>query len=92
MAKELAETTGAIGMTTMTVVEQSGGKIKAVSLEDSAPTGANVTAEKYRLVREVFLVAKRSASPATQAFLAFVKSSDGAKVIQANGAIPKAGN
>jgi phosphate transport system substrate-binding protein len=92
MAKELAATTGAIGMTTTTVVEQSGGKIKALSLDGVAPTEANVAAEKYRLVREVFLVAKGSASPATKAFLAFVKSADGANVIKANGAIPKAGN
>jgi phosphate transport system substrate-binding protein len=92
MAKELAATTGAIGMTTTTVAEQSGDKIKALSLDGLAPTEANVIAGKYRLVREVFLVAKGSASPATKAFLAFVKSADGAKVIKANGAIPSAGN
>ena len=91
MAKELAATTGAIGMTTTTVVEQSGDKIKALSLDDVAPTEANVTAGKYRLVREVYLVAKGDASPATKAFLSFVKSPDGAKVIKANGAIPNAG-
>lgn len=92
MAKELAATTGAIGMTTTTVVEQSGDKIKALSLDGVAPTEANVTAGKYRLIREVFLVTKGSASPATKAFLAFVKSADGAKAIKANGAIPSAGN
>jgi phosphate transport system substrate-binding protein len=91
MAKELAATNGAIGMTTTTVVEQSGDKIKALSLNDLAPTEANVTAGKYRLVREVFLVAKGDASPATKAFLAFVKSPEGAKVIKANGAIPNVG-
>lgn len=91
MAKELAATTGAIGMTTTTVVEQSGDRIKALSLDDLAPTEANVTAGKYRLVREVFLVARGDASPTTKAFLAFVKSPDGARVIKANGAIPNAG-
>lgn len=92
MAKELATATGAIGTTTTTVAEQSGGKIKALSLEGVAPTEANVTAGKYRLVREVFLVVKASASPATKDFIAFVKSADGAKVIKANGAIPKVAN
>ena len=90
MAKELAATIGSIGMTTTTVVEQSGHKIKALSLDGVAPTEANVAAGTYRLVREVFLVAKGSASPATKAFLGFVKSADGAKVIKANGAIPSA--
>jgi len=92
MAKELATAAGAIGMTTMTVAEQSGGKIKALSLEGVAPTEANVTAGQYRLVREVFLVVKASASPATKDFIAFVKSADGAIIIKANGAIPKGAN
>ena len=91
MAKELAATAGAIGMTTTTVAEQSGGKIKALSLDGVAPTEANVTAGTYRLVREVFLVVKGNSSPVAKAFLAFVKSTDGAKVIKANGAIPKPG-
>ena len=92
MAKELAATTGAVGMTTTTVVEQSGGKIKALSLDGVAPTETNVTAGKYRLVREVFLVVKGDAAPATKAFVAFVKSAEGARIIKANGAIPKIGN
>ena len=90
MAKELAATSGAVGMTTTTVAEQSGGKIAALSLEGLAPTAENVIAGRYRLVREVFLVTKGDAPAATKAFLSFVKSTDGAKVIQANGAIPNA--
>jgi phosphate transport system substrate-binding protein len=89
MARELAATAGAIGMTTTTVADQSSGKIRALSLDGTAPTEANVRAGTYRLVREVFLVIKTSASPAVQSFIAFVKSADGAKVITANGAIPK---
>ena len=92
MAIELATTSGAIGMTTSTVAEQSGDKIKALSLDGVAPTEANVTAGNYRLVREVFLVTKASASPETKDFIAFVKSADGAKIIKANGAIPKPAN
>ena len=91
MARELAETSGAVGMTTTTVADQSSGKIKALSLDATAPTEANVAAGTYRLVREVFLVVKANAAPAVKSFMAFVKSADGAKVIKANGAIPKSG-
>jgi phosphate transport system substrate-binding protein len=91
MAKELAAAPGAIGMTSVPVVEQSGGKVKALSLDGVAPTEANVVAGKYRLVREVFLVTGANASPATKAFLDFVKSAEGASTIKANGAIPGAG-
>lgn len=92
MAKELATTVGAIGMTSTTVADQSGSKIKALSLDGVAPAEANVMAGKYRLVREVFLVVKASSPPATKAFIAFVKSADGARIIKANGAISKVGN
>ncbi len=92
MAKELAASPGAIDMTTTTVADQSGGRTKVLSLEGVAPTEANVTAGTYRLVREVFLVTKENASPAVKSFIAFVKSADGAKLIRANGAIPKPGS
>ena len=91
MARELTATPGAIGMTTTTVAEQSRGKIKALSLDGTAPTETNVTDGSYRLVREVFLVVKAHAPVAVKSFIAFVKSADGAKVIRANGAIPKTG-
>ena len=91
MARELAAVPGAIGMSTTTVADQSGGKIRALSLDGTAPTEANVTAGTYRLVREVFLVVKASPSPAAASFVAFVKSAEGATVIKANGAIAKSG-
>jgi len=46
---------------------------------------------KSARVREVFLVVKGNSSAAVKAFLAFVKSTDGAKAIKANGLIPKSG-
>jgi phosphate transport system substrate-binding protein len=88
MARELAATPGAVGMTTTTVAEQSGGKVKPLSLDGVAPTETNVTAGSYRLIREVFLVTKEAAPPAAKSFLAFVRSEDGARVIKSNGALP----
>jgi len=92
MAKELAATKGAVGMTTTTVAEQSGGKIKALFLDGVAPTAENVVAGSYRLVREVLLVIRTDGSRETKDFVAFVKGTDGAKLIKDNGAIPKVGN
>ncbi len=91
MARELAATVGAIGMTTTTVAEQSGGKIKSLALDGVAPNEANVAAGAYRLVREVFLVTKEPGAPSVRAFLEFVRGADGAALIKANGAIPNAG-
>jgi phosphate transport system substrate-binding protein len=87
MATELAATAGAIGMTTMTVVEQSQGKIKALSINGINPSAQNVERKAYRLVRESFFVIKTPASPAVTRFLEFTRGSMGHTVITANGAI-----
>jgi len=87
MATELAATAGAIGMTTMTVVEQSQGKIKALSLDGVAPSAQNVEGKAYPLARESFFVIRTPASPAVARFLEFTRGAMGHAVITANGAI-----
>ncbi|HJX29950.1 MAG TPA: substrate-binding domain-containing protein [Thermoanaerobaculia bacterium] len=88
MAKELSETAGTIGMTTMTVVEQSGGKIRALSINGIAPSLENVERAAYSLVRKSFLVTRATPPPAVARFLQFVRDPSGERVIRANGAIP----
>ena len=90
MAAELAVAPGSIGMTTSTVVEQSGRRIRALALNGVNPEAANVLGGSYKLTREVFLVTRRAVSPALGAFLTFARSPEGAAVIKANGAIPTA--
>jgi phosphate transport system substrate-binding protein len=88
MARELAAEAGAIGMTTMTVVEQSRGKIRALSIDGTAPTAENVVRKAYPLVRESFFVTKAAPTSAVARFLEFARSPAGEQVIRANGAIP----
>lgn len=90
MAKALAETPGSLGVTSATVVEQSGGKLKSVALNGIAPNEANVATGKYRLTRDAFLVLGNAAPPHAKSFIDFVRSSDGSAVIKANGAIAAA--
>jgi phosphate transport system substrate-binding protein len=87
MAQGLAATSGAVGITTMTVVEQSGGKVKAVSLNGIAPSAENVQRKIYGLTRDSFLVVKDQASEPVSRFIAFIRSTAGQKVIAANGAV-----
>lgn len=88
MAKELSTTPGAIGMTTTTVVEQSGGRVKPVSIGGVAPTAQNVQNNKYVLTRDSFLVIKATPSPSVTRFLEFIRSPAGQKVVIENGAVP----
>ena len=88
MAKELAAVPGAIGMTSMTVVEQSKRRIKAVSLDGIAPSADNVKNKSYVLIRESFFVTRGSPSTAVARFIEFTRSASGDDVIAANGAVP----
>lgn len=88
MAKELAAVPGAIGMTSMTVVEQSKGRIKAASLDGIAPSADNVKRNTYTLIRESFFVTRGSPSAAVTRFIEFTRSGSGDDVIAANGAVP----
>jgi phosphate transport system substrate-binding protein len=87
MAGALAETSGAIGMTSMTFVEQSKGKIKALALNHIAASEDNVVAGRYGLTRDSFLVTRNAPSPQVKAFIDFVSGPEGAVVIKANGAL-----
>lgn len=88
MAKGLAETSHAIGMTNMTVVEQSGGKVKAPTLNGVAPTAENVKRGRYFLTRDFLFVIRGEPRSPIKKFLDFVLSPDGDRVILANGAVP----
>jgi phosphate transport system substrate-binding protein len=88
MANELAAVPGAIGMTSMTVVEQSKGKVKAVSLNGVAPSADNVKRKTYTLIRESYFITRGSPSTAVARFIEFTRGSSGDDVIAANGAVP----
>ena len=94
MAQAIATTTGAIGLTSMTYVQQSGvgvggvGRMRALALDGVAPTAENVATGSYPLTRRAMLVTKASPSRTVRSFLMFVRSGDGAHVIRANGAAP----
>lgn len=88
MARGLAETPHAIGMTSMTVVEQSRGQVKALALGSVPPTPENVKSGRYRLTRDFLFVVTAEPGLAVKKFLDFVLSLDGDRVILANGAVP----
>jgi phosphate transport system substrate-binding protein len=88
MAKGLAETSHAIGMTSMTVVEQSGAQVKALSLSGTAPTEENVKSGRYFLTRDFLFVIRGEPTPSVKRFVDFVLSSEGDRVIRGNGAVP----
>lgn len=88
MAAVLAGTPGAIGMTSMPFVQQSGGRIRALSLAGIAPSAESVRRGEYPLVRASYLLTRGAPAPEVARFLAFVRGPAGARVIEANGGVP----
>jgi phosphate transport system substrate-binding protein len=87
MARALATTEGAVGVTTATVTAQSGGAIRALALDGVAPTPAAVRDGRYPLARSSYLVARGDAHAGVARFLAFIASPAGQAVLEANGAV-----
>jgi phosphate transport system substrate-binding protein len=88
MATRLAAAPGALGLTSRTYVDQSGGKMRAITLDGVAPSAENVESGKYGMVRRSYLLTKSAPLPAVARFLSFVRSPEGDRVIRANGAVP----
>lgn len=88
MANALAATPNALGMTSMTVVEQSGGKVKALTLNGIAPTEENVKSGRYVLTRDFLFVVKEDVAPSIKRFVDFVLSAEGDRILRASGAVP----
>lgn len=88
MAKAIAQTPGAIGMTTMIRVVQSKGKVRALSLNEVAPDTANLSSGAYSLTRGMYLITASQLSPEVERFLAFITSKEGKDIIVSNHAVP----
>jgi len=87
LARALMQTPGAIGMTTMTRVVESDGKLRALTLHGIRPSYGHMSDGSYQLMRDAFLVARPNASQKVKDFLAFVEG-DGAEVIMKKRALP----
>jgi len=89
MRRALLADSGAFGVTTMTVVVQSGGQIRAIALDGVAPTNSKVADKRYPLVRASYLITSAKPTAAVQQFLNFVRSAKGGAVLRENGSVPE---
>lgn len=88
MAKALASTTGAIGMTTMVRVAKNKGQIRPLVLNGIEPSSQNIQSGSYPLTRNSYLLTKGEPNAAIQQFLDFIKSEAGSSLILSSSAVP----
>lgn len=87
MRTALLATPGAIGVTTMTIVRQSSGRLAALAIDGVPPTGENVASGRYALVRDSYLVTRAATSASVEIFLAFMRSPAALALLEANGSV-----
>ena len=88
MARAIATTPGAIGMTTLIRVRQSEGRIKALSLDKIQPDTGHLINGMYPLTRDMFLITHGKPEQKVSSFLTFIHSTNGRQNIISNNAIP----
>ncbi len=87
MALALESTEGAIGVTTATVVQQSAGVVRALALDGVMPSPTEVQNGRYALLRSSYFITRAQPGSAIDAFLAFVRSEEGRRVLVENGSV-----
>ena len=88
MTKILSDRPGSIGFTDAIAIEDSAGAIIALTLDGVAPTADNVRNGRYKMIKGNFLVTKGKPEGEVKAFIDFIKGPKGAKIIEANKAVP----
>lgn len=86
MSQTLAKTPYAIGISDLGTITTKQLPIKALKVNGVSPTLENLTSGKYSLVRSLSFVFLQDKLPAkAKTFLDFVQSSEGKKILTANG-------
>jgi len=85
---EILSGTRSIGITDMVDINASQGRIVGLTVDGTAPTLDTIKSGQYKLVQSYRLVVKGSPTGTTKAFIDFVRSQSGAKIIEARNAVP----
>jgi len=86
-ADQIEKTTGAFGVTSLSLILSEGRNIKSLSLDGVAPDVVNLESGKYPYFMTMHLVYRKS-NPAVRRFIDFVFSRDGQKVLRDCGHLP----
>lgn len=88
--RALSTQPGGIGVTDLGMISTEKLNVKVLKLNGLVPTPENILSGRYPLVRQLsFIHRKDDSSEAVKAFLAFVRSDEGAKILQSHGYVPE---
>lgn len=87
-ATAIARTPGALGPTTLALAVSEQRPIKALAIDDVAPSVAALESDRYRLTKRLYLVLPEKPSAAVDAFVDFVFSPAGHAILTRNAQLP----
>jgi len=76
---------GAVGTSTLSLILSEQRKIKALPLNGVVPSVGNLAQGRYPYFKPLHLITAQNHTQATQAFIAFILSQQGAKILSDNG-------
>ncbi|MDF1667906.1 MAG: phosphate ABC transporter substrate-binding protein [Planctomycetota bacterium] len=85
LEQKIEKSIGAFGLTGISSAKKR--KVKQLSINNVAPSKANIASGKYALFRPLFLVTNGKSKPEVQAFLKWILSKDGQAVISKQGTV-----
>lgn len=88
MYNALVNTPNSIGVADIVAVADSGGRIRALSLEGIEPTDENVKKGRWPIIKNYVLVTKGQPKGLAKRFVEFIYSPEGNAVIRENKAVP----
>ena len=84
-ADKIENIPGAIGTSTLALINSEGRALRALKLDGVEPTEKNGASGAYPLIKHFFFITQKAPSSAVQQFIAFVNSPAGQEVLTKNG-------
>jgi phosphate transport system substrate-binding protein len=85
MKTAISNDVNAIGILSLGLVDKN---IKALSVNSTLPTLENINNTKYKVARGLYLLSNGEPKPLAKAFISYLRSDEGAKIVQKHGFIP----
>ncbi len=88
LGQKIMENKDAIGYASVGIVEKNQGKIVAMDVDGVSPTAENIISGKYKIARPLLIVKNGDLNPQEKAFMDYLTSEDGLKVVKDLGFVP----
>jgi phosphate transport system substrate-binding protein len=84
-ADKIESTPGAVGVTTLALINSEGRQLRALTLDGAEPSLKNASSGHYPMIKKFFFITKLNPSPAVQQFITFINTPAGREILTQTG-------